>query len=160
MTRAVVVAMLLALSPKPGSSQTPPDRLPTWLVGCWERRGTLVIEERWLPARGGMLFGVSVSARGDQAVSWEFLRIERNRDRLVYHAVPAGQLPTAFPAIVESDTLLVFENLDHDFPDRIIYRPKAADSLHARIEGTVRDSLRGIDFRFQRVACPSSEATR
>lgn len=154
----VVVAVVMAPARLAGQAASKP--LPTWLVACWERRGTLVTEERWLPPKGGIMLGVSTSVRGDRAVSWEFLRIERKRDRLIYHAFPSGQMPTAFPAITESDTVLVFENLDHDFPQRVIYRRTSADSLHARIEGVVRDTLRGVDFRYRNVTCPLTEGSR
>ncbi|MDP2958801.1 MAG: hypothetical protein Q8N53_20420 [Longimicrobiales bacterium] len=48
---------------------------------------------------------------------------------------------------------LVFENLQHDFPQRILYRPLGLDSLVARIEGPRRDGPRGFDFPMRRVSC-------
>ncbi|MFN0180855.1 MAG: DUF6265 family protein [Gemmatimonadales bacterium] len=147
------VGWVAAVTPTLAQQATGPAKLPGWLVGCWERRGNQVTEERWLPATGGALFGVSTTVRNDRVSGWEYLRIERSREGLIYHAIPSGQQPTAFPAKVASDTLLVFENLEHDFPQRIIYRKAGADSLLARIEATVKDSLRGIDFKFRRVTC-------
>jgi hypothetical protein len=154
--RTLVLALagwVMAVTPTQAQQATGAAKLPAWLVGCWERRGSQVTEERWLPPTGGALFGVSTTVRNGRVSGWEYLRLERSQERLVYHAIPSGQKPTAFPAKVESDTLLVFENLDHDFPQRIIYRKAGADSLLARIEATVNDSLRGIDFKFRRVAC-------
>jgi hypothetical protein len=45
---------------------------------------------------------------------------------------------------------VVFENLTHDFPQRVIYRRSADGSVAARIEGTRNGQLRGIDFPYQR----------
>lgn len=154
--RTLVLALagwVVAVTPTVAQQTASAAKLPAWLVGCWERRGNQVTEERWLPPTGGVLFGISSTVRNNRVSGWEYLRIERTRDRLIYHGFPSGQMPAAFPATVESDTLLVFENLDHDFPQRIIYRKSGADSLAARVEATVNDSLRGIDFKFRRVTC-------
>lgn len=154
---AAAIAVTCAAATGPVLAQAKPAPLPVWLVGCWERAGNAVTEERWLPPKGGMMFGVSTTLRGERAVSWEQIRIDRVRDRLVYHPFPSGQLPSSFPATVESDTLLVFEDLYHDFPQRVIYRRRpGADSLHARVEGMVRDSLRAVDFKYRRVSCPTN----
>lgn len=125
-----------------------------WLAGCWERSsGNRIVEEQWMRPRGGTMLGMARTIRGDSTVEWEHLRIADERDTLVYHAMPSRQAPAAFRAIrVASDTV-IFENRAHDFPQRIIYRRSSADSLHARVEGTMQGQPRGVDFRFQRVAC-------
>ena len=58
-----------------------------------------------------------------------------------------------FTSVAVSDSMAVFENPEHDFPQRIIYRRSAADSLHARIEGPRNGQVRGVDFRYGRVSC-------
>jgi hypothetical protein len=45
----------------------------------------------------------------------------------------------------------VFENPDHDFPNRIIYRTPDADSLFARIEGKRNGRVSGVDFSLKRI---------
>jgi len=59
-----------------------------------------------------------------------------------------------FEAKTTSDTMVVFENPAHDFPQRIIYRRRGTDSLLARIEGTVNGQTRAIDFPSARTRCP------
>ena len=59
-----------------------------------------------------------------------------------------------FASTAVSDTAVVFENLAHDFPQRIIYRRRGADSLVARIEGTRGGQMRGRDFPYRKAACP------
>ena len=125
-----------------------------WLTGCWERATrTGSVEESWTSPRAGTMLGVSRTVRGDSTVAWEHLRIFRRGGRLVYGALPSGQRYTEFTATQASDTLVVFENPAHDFPQRVLYRP-AGDSLHARIEGPNDGATRGVDFRFARVRCP------
>jgi hypothetical protein len=51
----------------------------------------------------------------------------------------------------------VFENLEHDFPQRIIYRRNQDGSLTARIEGDRGGRIVGMDFHFQpkaEITCP------
>ena len=105
--------------------------------------------------RGGTMLGMARTVRGDSTVEWEHLRIADERDTLVYHAMPSRQAPAAFRAIHVASDAVTFENRAHDFPQRIIYRRASADSLHARIEGTMQGQPRGVDFRLQRVACSS-----
>ena len=125
-----------------------------WLTGCWERATRSgSVDESWTAARAGTMLGVSRTVRGDSTVAWEHLRIFRRGGRLVYGALPSGQRYAEFTATEASDTLVVFENPAHDFPQRILYRP-AGDSLHARIEGPHDGETRGVDFRFARVRCP------
>jgi len=46
---------------------------------------------------------------------------------------------------------VVFENLRHDFPQRIIYRRVSEDSLIARIEGMINGAKRSIDFPYRKI---------
>jgi hypothetical protein len=47
----------------------------------------------------------------------------------------------------------VFENPEHDFPRRIIYRLEPDGSLFARIEGMPKGKLRGLDYPMKRGRC-------
>jgi hypothetical protein len=67
---------------------------------------------------------------------------------------PSGQSEAAFSLVGLSESEVVFENPDHDFPQRIIYRLKG-DNLEGRIEGKVKGELRVVDFPLRRVDCES-----
>jgi len=135
-------------------TQTAPlDRL-RWLGGCWElRRGPRVTMEMWMPPAGGLMLGASRSVVNGVAGESEQLRLSLRGDTLVYTALPSGQRETEFKTVVVSDSGFAVENLAHDFPQRIIYRKRGADSLVARIEGPGQGGTRGIDFPMKRVAC-------
>jgi hypothetical protein len=49
---------------------------------------------------------------------------------------------------------VVFENLRHDFPQRIGYERTAADRLLAWIEGPQDGQMKRIEYPYSRVACP------
>ena len=136
-------------------------RALAWLAGCWERTsGTLHGEEQWMRPAGGTMLGMSRTLREDTLVEYEAVRIYEDGDTLVYAASPSRQRPAEFRAVHVSDGHIVFENPQHDFPQRVIYRRVGADSLVARIEGTRNGTARGVDFPMRRVACPSGTGGR
>jgi hypothetical protein len=148
------VALLAAGSAHAQTSASAP--LP-WLAGCWEgRAGTRLVEEHWLAPRGGTLLGVSRTTVGDSLVEYEYLRIHARADTLVFAAAPSGQTPAEFRTVSGAADVVRFENLAHDFPQRVIYRRVGSDSVVARIEGRRGGELRGIDFPYRRVACPGA----
>jgi hypothetical protein len=142
-------------SPKDGTSAV---QQLSWFGGCWRRQAPAsasVVEEHWMAPRAGMTLGTSRTIWGDtMVVEFEQLRLFQRAGRAVYHAEPSGQTPTDFEAQSTSDTLVIFENAAHDFPQRIIYRKRGTDSLVARIEGKMNGQARGIDFGYARVRCP------
>jgi hypothetical protein len=108
----------------------------------------------WMPALGDMMLGASRTTSGSATSEYEQLRLKAEGDRLVYTAVPSGQREASFPSIVVSDTMLVFENTAHDFPQRITYRRRGADSVVAQVEGPGQNgATRRIQFPMRRASC-------
>ncbi len=99
------------------------------------------------------MVGMSRTVAGGAMRAWEALRIVTDSGRLAYFAQPNGRTSTAFPAVLTTDTLAVFENLAHDFPQRIAYRRVSADSLVARISAEREGKSRGMDIPMKRVNC-------
>jgi len=109
-----------------------------WIAGAW--KGTLgqaQIEERWTPAEGGAMLGVSRTIRGGKMVAFEFLRIEERPTGLVYIAHPNARPGTEFALTRVDGQSAVFENPQHDHPKIIRYK-KTGDTLVAEIEGDER----------------------
>ncbi len=153
--RYALVAIALLFSATAAAAQAPDTitRL-SWLAGCWEQRtATRLVEEHWLAPAGGSMVGVSRTISRDATRAWEFLRIMPVSGALAYIAVPSGQNETSFPATLVSDTLVVFENPAHDFPQRIAYRRVTADSVVARISAVKDGQQRGTDIPMRRSAC-------
>ena len=93
--------------------------------------------------------------RGGRTVAWEHLRIaEVAPGRLAYIALPSGQAEATFPLASSGEREVVFENPEHDFPQRVIYRLQG-DRLLASIEGKDEGQARSIEFPFRRVDCES-----
>ena len=94
------------------------------------------MEEHWTSPSGGALVGLHKDVKGGRMVSFEFLRIEATKEGgVVYLASPAGAPVTSFRMVTLEDRRVVFENKEHDFPQRILYWLDAGGALHARIEG-------------------------
>ena len=102
---------------------------------------------------GNMMLGMSHTVVNGKTREYEFIRIvqEENRD-IFFVAQPSGQKEAQFKLISVSEREARFENPEHDFPQRIIYR-RDGDSLVGRIEGTSKGKERAVDFPLQRVAC-------
>ena len=107
----------------------------------------------WMPPLGDLMIGSSRTTVGARTSEFELLRLKADGDRLNYIAMPNGRTETTFPSIEITDTTLVFENTQHDFPQRIIYRRRGADSLLARIEGPGANGTRGVNFPMRRGSC-------
>ena len=102
---------------------------------------------------GNMMLGMSHTVVSGTTREFEFMRIvqEENGD-IFFIAMPSGQKETRFKLIRASDREVRFENLEHDFPQRIIYR-RDGESLIGRIEGNSKGQEKAVDFPLQRVPC-------
>ncbi len=126
-----------------------------FMSGCWSvQMGRVTIEEQWNRPAGGIMQGVSRTLKDGKAVFHEFIRLEQRGDDVVYTPrIGDGSKPVPFRLIRLTAGEAVFENPEHDFPQRVIYR-KAPVGLPARIEGTKNGKARSEDFPYQRIACP------
>ena len=130
-----------------------------WLAGCWAYDGREPGSvEHWLEPAGGAMLAIARVIRDDRMVSYEFLRVEETRDgtlRLI--ASPVGQATTAFDLAQIDAGLVVFENPEHDFPQRLSYRLIDENHLIARAEAENDGETVGIDFPMTRGDCAASD---
>lgn len=154
-THSVVVAIgALLFAAAAAAQQAPVERL-AWLQGCWESAAPQrTIEEQWMAPRGGSMVGMSRTVRGGRLTGHELVVLREREGTLVYEAHPSGQPSATFPLQTLGDSVVVFEDPNHDFPQRIGYRRSVTDSLLGWIEGAVRGQPRRVDFPYRRVSCP------
>lgn len=128
-----------------------------WMAGCWERsvpERQTTTGEQWMKPAGGTMIGMSRTVKAGKTTGFEFLRIVTTDAGFDYVAKPsANPGETAFKMVKASAGEVIFENLEHDFPQRIIYRSDKPDELFARIEGTRNGKLSGMDIPMKRVKC-------
>lgn len=147
-----VVVALLAVTALPPSGERP-EQLG-WLAGCWTSQGARsTTVEMWLPPSGGLMVGGSRTMRGGEAVAWEHLRIRADGSRIVFTAIPSGQTEADFVSVALDEYGFTVENLDHDFPQRIIYRRTAPDAVTVRVEAEASNGTEGFDVFYERTRC-------
>jgi hypothetical protein len=121
-----------------------------WMAGAWtmEKDG-VTTRETWLSPMGGTMAGVTQTNRPGRAADVEFATISNEPAGVTFTARVKGQPPTPFVLKPSADGEAVFENLKHDFPQRVIYRRCESD-MCARIEGVVRSQPRALEWRYRR----------
>ena len=156
-----LATLLAACCPKRRATfATPVDLQPDgtlsevmWLSGTWVTTDGLT-EEHWSVPRGGTMMGYSRSAGGGRRVHYEHLRIDSNDGVLTYFADPVGQAPTAFTLRESNDQGLVFENPQHDYPQRIVYRWVSAGQLTVHLSGVEDGTAKEHELEMWRVEPP------
>jgi hypothetical protein len=150
----VLAAAAVVASPRSAVAQARLESV-RWLAACWEAvRPTSRVVERW-QVSGAELKGDSrstVIATGRESEG-ERLRIYAIGDTLVYDAHPSGQARTEFKAVGTKGDSVVFLNPAHDFPQRISYHKRGADSLVARVEGDRAGRRQPLVFSYRRIDC-------
>ncbi len=146
---ALVVAAAKAAQPA-GSEKASVESL-SWMAGTWTgEEGGVVMEEHWMEPRGGMMPGLHRDARPGRKTAFEYLRIEEGPEGLVYQASPQGAPATPFLLRSLEARKVVFENPEHDFPQRILYWLDDDGALHARVETMAGVGGEGMEWRWQR----------
>ena len=124
-----------------------------WLVGQWKGQlGKNTYYESWKPTNHGPLEGSSsmVNPQG-KTILTEVLRIDKIGAHVVYIAAVKKNHPVLFTLIEtfeeNNKPKWVFENKEHDFPQRIIYTRESPDTLVARVEGVIKGKEEQEEFR-------------
>jgi hypothetical protein len=127
-----------------------------WLVGQWkDQLGKNTYYESWKSTNYGTLEGSAsmVNPQG-KTILTEVLRIEKIGSHVVYIAAVKKNQPVLFTLIDTSEEnnkpKWLFENREHDFPQRIIYTRESPDSLVARVEGVHKGKKEKEEFRLIR----------
>jgi hypothetical protein len=139
----------------------PPANL-SWLSGYWlSCANGQQVTETWSDMRGGQMLEIGMTTAAGKA-TWEFSRIgpsTADKSVLAYFTQPPDQPAGEFPlnAAKSTATKPVFENLAHDFPQRVIYARDGGD-LTARIEGTIGGKEQTMDWRYK--SAPLNQSCR
>lgn len=146
---------LLFLFASPSNAASVTDL--SWLAGCWASIGAEAGSgEQWMPPAGGTLLGTSRTVRNGRTVAHEFMQIrEIEPGKIAFIANPSGQAEASFPMARAGEREAVFENPEHDFPQRVIYKLDGDGVLRASIEGLSKGQLKTIGFPMKKVDCES-----
>lgn len=148
MKRLLAAGLALLLMAQAGPSARVADL--GWMSGRWETEAAngRWVEESWSDARGGVMLGVSRTVSGERLREFEFLRIQLGEDGVpAYLAQPGGQSPVAFRLSAHDATSATFDNPQHDFPQRIVYR-RTGDTMVATISAL--DGSHAMSWTYRR----------
>ena len=147
----VSLIILCALTRK----QTYDIKKAEWLIGTWENKSLKgSIYETWSKTNDIELSGKSYILKEKDTIVFENIRLVQETDSLFYIPIVKNQnegLPVQFSAKTISETQLIFENPQHDFPQIISYTKINTDSLTAEISGTKNGQNRKQTFPMKRV---------
>jgi hypothetical protein len=126
-----------------------------WLVGTWEnqsKEGKLT--EAWEKMNDSTFKGRSYFVSGtDTSFSESISLVQRNGVLLYIPAVKDQNngLSISFRLITMNEKDLIFENAEHDYPQRISYHHVSKDSLIAEISGNKGGELKSEQFPMRKL---------
>ena len=126
-----------------------------FMAGCWQGPfGDQVNQEMWMRPVAGTMLGTARNVKGIQTTFTEFAMIHVNNGKLAI-TVQSGLTSdkTTFPMVTLKSGEVVFENPQHDFPQRILYRSTGKNGLFAKIDGTMKGKPAAEEFPMKRVSC-------
>lgn len=134
----------------------------SWMSGYWlSCEDGREVSETWSDPRGGLMLGTALTIEGGRLTGFESSRISPQSPaggNVSYFAGVNGAPPVAFAAKEVSGTRVVFENAEHDFPQRVIYE-RVGDVLNARIEGHMGDRDQSMSWSYRKAdlnaRCPT-----
>lgn len=138
-----------------GQKKNTPIVQAKWLIGNWKNQSAKTLDiEAWKKLNDSTFLGRSYSLAGTDTVSSEHIRMEQHADKLYY--IPTvknqnGGRAVTFTLTSSDNKHLVFENLKHDFPQKITYTQISKDSLVAEISGVWKNKQKAIQFPMKRV---------
>lgn len=127
----------------------------SFLIGNWSFVGQKeTIIEKWEWNKNSELNGISYSINhsGD-SVLLETILIHKEGSEIYYS--PTGYQPgntstVSFKLVSEKGDTFIFENRNHDFPQRIVYRKLSDNEILAWIEGAINGKLKKIEFPYKK----------
>jgi len=124
-----------------------------WIADSWvSASGETTSYEEWKVINNDLYEGGSKTIKEGKTIFSETLKIENIAEGIFYVAdVAHNPAPVKFKLTSVSDTSAVFENPQHDFPQRITYLLEEGN-LHAIIEGPGKDGkIKKVDFYMQKM---------
>jgi len=122
-------------------------------TGSWEGiHGNGIYVEEWTRINECELSGVAYVKSEGKITGSEKLMLKSDGDHLYYIAdVKHNPAPVFFKLAYCDDSKVVFENREHEFPQKITYLFNSADSLTAVIESVDPVDKRKFTFDLNRV---------
>ena len=122
-----------------------------WKTGTAEK----TIYESWQTISDMEMDGKSYKIKATDTIIFEQTKIVEKNNEVNYIAKVSNQnggKEVPFKLISSANQTFIFENPEHDFPQRVIYQLVSKDSLHAWIEGKYKGKDGREDYYYARVS--------
>lgn len=126
-----------------------------WLLGVWENKsleGNLT--ETWLKVNDSTFQAFSYFVNEKDTIHFETIILLQKGQKLTYTAAVKGQnndKPISFKMVSRTDKQLIFENLTHDYPQKITYIHKNKNTLMTRISGIQQGKASSEEFSMKKI---------
>ncbi|MCH8331766.1 MAG: hypothetical protein IH946_10395 [Bacteroidetes bacterium] len=94
-----------------------------------------VFYESWIKKDHNTYFGLGAYISKGDTVLKEKLELHKTADHIVYIATVNKNIPVLFTLVSSSDRSWLFENKEHDFPQRINYNNMGSGKLYVKVSG-------------------------
>lgn len=150
--KITLLALIIAFASceKKESVEKDKIKIADWIIGNWENTSPEgVLSENWQKLNDSTFSASSYFIKGKDTLHFETIILAQLGETLTYKATVKGQnddKPVSFPSTSESDKQLIFENLQHDYPQKITYTKGINNTLTAEISGKLNGKLSSEKF--------------
>lgn len=125
------------------------------LVGTWRtERKSGVLYERWQKKSDDQFDGKSFKIVNADTIVLEKVRLAKEGARIVYAVRVDGEndgKETLFYLKEIKGDDYIFEDKEHDFPQRVVYNMQPGNALHAYIEGEIEGKSKRSAYHYVRL---------
>ena len=125
------------------------------LVGTWRtEKKNGVLYESWQKNSDDQFDGKSFKITNADTIVLERVRLAREGTRIVYAVRVDGEndgKETLFYLREIKDNDYIFEDKEHDFPQRVVYNMQSGNTLHAYIEGEIGGKSKRSEYNYIRL---------
>ncbi|MDI6031714.1 DUF6265 family protein [Flavobacterium sp. LB2P84] len=155
--KTTLILLLLAIVSCKNSDSNKNEKIKaaSWLLGNWENKsadGNLT--ENWEKVNDSTYQAQSYYIKEKDTLHFESITLQQKGENLTYTATVKGQnndKPVAFKLTTGTEKQLAFENLKHDYPQKISYTQITPDSLVAKISGIQQGKPSSEQFSMKKI---------
>ena len=138
---ALLATLLIVVSCK---NQASDEKLnpAQWILGSWEQQTDKgILTETWERKNDSLFVGSCYFINESDTLHRETILLEQRADSITYSANIKGQnndKAVPFRLTTANTNSLVFENLTHDYPQKIVYQKNKSNGLVVTISGILQ----------------------
>lgn len=127
-----------------------------WVLGDWQMEDSLgVLTESWTQIDDSTCNGSTYYIKNKKdTIHFETMELMQNEDLLIYTSTVKGEngnQAVSYRLIEDNDSLLVFENKKHDYPQKIAYSKENDTTIKAVIQGIQNKKQKTDSYLFKKL---------